>query len=60
MPHAEISGWLEVGEEVKFTIPKECPKCAKKLSKVDSSYLCGIIFVYCSDSKCRFCEIFFA
>jgi len=60
LPIAKIDGWIEVGEEVKSTILKVCPKCGKKLSKVDSSRLCGIIFVYCSNSQCRYAEEFTA
>ena len=55
-----MNGWLEIGEEPKSTILKVCPNCGKKLSKVDSSRLCGIIFVYCPNSQCRYAEEFTA
>jgi hypothetical protein len=60
MPKAVIDGWVEIGEEVKKTLPTKCPKCGKKLSKTDASILIGIILVFCSNYKCRWCEEFTA
>lgn len=54
--HAIIDGWVEEGEKVKKSIPTKCPKCGRKLNKADSSRLCGIIFVYCMNLKCRYAE----
>jgi hypothetical protein len=58
MPRAEISGWLEEGQELVRTVPVICPKCGKKLWKTDASRLIGIIVVGCKDSRCRWCEIY--
>ena len=51
-------GWLEDGEEEYSNIKKKCPKCSRKLKVTDASRLCGIIMVYCSWYKCRYCELF--
>ena len=56
MSKVVIDGWVEVGEEVKKSIPTKCPKCGKKLSKTDASRLIGIILVFCMNYKCRYAE----
>lgn len=58
MIKVKIDGWVEEGEEIKTNLPKKCPKCGKKLSKTDSSRLCGIIFVFCTNLRCRWAEIY--
>ena len=60
MPIAKIDGWVEEGEDVKKSIPTKCPKCGKKLSKTDATRYCGMIFIFCSDPKCRWAEEFTA
>lgn len=58
MPISSIDGWVEEGEDIKKTVPINCPKCGKRLNKVDARNLCGILFVYCLNSTCRYAEIY--
>lgn len=54
-----FKGWVEADDDELYTnVKKVCPKCGKKLSKTDALKYCGIIFVYCMDSKCRFAEVY--
>lgn len=47
----EISGWCEEGEE--FTnVPKVCPRCGSKLTKVDAlKTSSNFLFVFCANGK---------
>lgn len=54
-----IKGWIEEDDKEKYTnIPIKCPNCREKLKKVDALQLCGILMVWCPNSRCRYCEIF--
>lgn len=55
---AIITGWLDKGEEIKRSVPLICPKCGKKLHRVDISRILGLVYVFCLDNKCRWCESF--
>ena len=52
----EVDGWLEVNEEREKKV--KCPKCGKKLRQVNALQLCNWFFIYCENSKCRYCELY--
>jgi hypothetical protein len=35
-----------------------CPVCGRRLRVVDSARLCRLVFVWCPNSRCRFCVLF--
>lgn len=57
MSKLELEGWVDKYED-RWKLPKECPVCKGQLSKTDAIGLIGIMFVYCKDSRCRWCCIF--
>jgi len=59
MPKIKMKGWIEEDDKEPYSnIPVKCPECGEKLRKVDALQLCGILMVYCPNSRCRHCEIF--
>ena len=50
-----LKGWVDTDED-KWNVPNECPKCGGKLGRTDAIGLVGILFVYCKDSRCRWCK----
>jgi hypothetical protein len=58
VPKLQINTWIEDTITEKNNIPKVCPKCNGKLSKTDASRECSIIFVWCKNLSCRWCEIY--
>jgi hypothetical protein len=58
MSKLELSGWVD-SYESRWNVPSECPCCKGSLSKVDAIGLIGVMFVWCKDSKCRWCELYY-
>ena len=56
MSKLELKGWVDKDER-KWSIPNKCPKCGSGLSKTDAIGLIGIMFIYCKNSKCRWCNL---
>ena len=55
----EINGWIEENEtKPKSNIPSICPKCGKKLNHTNSLQYCGQYFIWCPNSRCRYCELY--
>lgn len=52
----EIKGWIDDDETKKESIPTKCPKCGKKLKQTNSLQYCGILLVWCPNSRCRYAE----
>jgi hypothetical protein len=61
MPKIETNGWIDSNDKNKEStnIPKQCPRCGKKLSHTDSLSLCNWYFVYCNDLRCRWADIYY-
>jgi len=56
----EIKGWVDEDEDIKQAKNYKtiCPKCGKKLRQVNALQLCNWFFIYCENSKCRYCELY--
>jgi ssDNA-binding Zn-finger/Zn-ribbon topoisomerase 1 len=54
----KVSGWIE--DNVKDSnIPTICPKCGSKLRVVNALQTgAKIMFIYCTNLKCRYAEEF--
>ena len=56
----EIKGWVDEDEDIKQAKNYKtiCPKCGKKLNHTNSLQYCGQYFIWCPNSRCRYCELY--
>ncbi|MGB9855830.1 MAG: hypothetical protein ACPLKS_04750 [Caldisericum exile] len=53
-----IKGWIEDDITETSNILDTCPKCGSEMKKVDARKLCGILFVWCPNMRCRYCKVY--